>query len=460
MKTINRRETLLRGLFGAGYVGLRAMASGLPVWFLTNPRKASAQNMTCALANAGKAQFLVMSCSSAGDSISCNCPGTYTASAIVHPPDASMAPTSFQLGGTAVTAAAPWAALSGSVLARTNFFHYATGATVHGDHPKAMRLLGQTAGNEMVPSIYARHLYPCLGTVQAEPIAVGTAGNALEMISFSGRPLPVVSPTQLKQLLTGSATDPVVKLRSLRDQTLDGLNAMLKADGTPEQRKFLDAMASTQAQVRQLSQSLASTLAAITSDNVRGQALAAAALVAAKVAPVVTLHIPFGGDNHTDPNLADETFDHTDHDGSGRGVPGIQAVQSALASLGLSDTATFATMNVFGRDLSGTSKVNARGGRDHFGNHAVMVMIGRNVAPGVTGGTGVVTGSVYGATGIDPTTGASAPSGAGIAQADTAVAAAKTLGAALGISQSLLQANFIDHGRVRPVQATLNGVTL
>ena len=49
MRPVNRRETLLTGLFGAGYVGLRAMASGLPVWFLANPRRASAQALSCAL---------------------------------------------------------------------------------------------------------------------------------------------------------------------------------------------------------------------------------------------------------------------------------------------------------------------------------------------------------------------------------------------------------------------------
>lgn len=55
MKRINRRETLLAGLFGAGYVGLRAMATGLPAWFLVNPREANAQDMACALSAAGKA---------------------------------------------------------------------------------------------------------------------------------------------------------------------------------------------------------------------------------------------------------------------------------------------------------------------------------------------------------------------------------------------------------------------
>jgi hypothetical protein len=455
MRPFNRRQALLSGLFGAGYVGLRAMATGLPAWFLLNPRRASAQDMACAITARDKMQFLIVSASSAGDAISCNCPGTYTASAIMHPADATMAPTAFTLGASTVTAAAPWAALTAAVRNRTNFFHYATGATVHGDHPKAMRLLGQTTNGEMMPSIYAKHLAKCLGTVQAEPVAVGTSGNALEMISFSGRTLPTISPTQLKQLLTGSTTDPVVKLRALRDTTLNQLNALFKADGTPEQGRFLDAMAASQTQVRELAQSLATTLAAITTNDVHGQALAAAALIAAKVAPVVTLHIPFGGDNHTDPNLADETFDHTDHDASGRGVPGVQAVQDALTSLSLGDSVTFATMNVFGRDLSGTAKVQALGGRDHFGNHAVMVMIGKNVAPGVTGGTGAITGLVYGATGIDSTTGASMTTGGDIAQPDTGVSAAKTLGAALGIDQALLKPDFIDNGAIKPVASTL-----
>ena len=104
--------------------------------------------------------------------------------------------------------------------------------------------------------------------------------------------------------------------------------------------------------------------------------------------------------------------------------------------------------------------MQAQSGRDHFGNHAVMVMIGQNVAPGVTGGTGVLTGSVYGATGIDSTTGASMPTGGDITQGNTGIAAAKTLGAALGIDQSLMKADFVDNGAVKPVKTTLSGITL
>ena len=64
-------------------------------------------------------------------------------------------------------------------------------------------------------------------------------------------------------------------------------------------------------------------------------------------------------------------------------------------------------------------------------------MIGKNVAPGVTGGTSVITGTVHGASNIDSSTGASMPSGGDILRADTQVSAAKTLGAALGIDSAI-----------------------
>lgn len=458
MKSLSRRDALTAGLVGIGLTGLRAAATGLPAWFLANPRAASAQDMQCAITTMGKAQFLVVSASSAGDALSCNAPGTYDAAAIIHPTQAEFVKTNITLGSKTIAGAQIWSTLKADVLARTNFFHHLTGGLVHGDHPKVMRLMGNTTGGEMWPSIYAKHLFKCLGTVQAEPVAVGTGGNSLEQISFSGRTLSTVSPTQLKQLLTGSASDPVVKLRKLRDSTLDSLNTLFKQNGTKEQQAFLDAMAASQAQVRELAASLATTLDAITDDGVAGQALAAAALIAAKVTPVVTLHIPFGADNHTDANLYDEWFQHTDHDGSSTGVPGVQAVQDALASLMLTDSATFATMNVFGRDLSGTAKVNSRGGRDHFGNHSVMVMIGKNVAPGVTGGCTEISSGVYGASDIDSATGASKASGGDIARADSHTAAAKTLGVALGIDSSLLNADFVDNGMIKYVQGALNGV--
>ena len=166
------------------------------------------------------------------------------------------------IGGQTLGAALPWAdpsvmsptdmamgvatpatgQLKSSVLARTAFFHHRTGTTVHGDQPKVMKLLGDMSGGEMAVSAFAKHLSTCFGTVQAAPISVGARGNSSELVSFAGRTLPSISPTQLKQLLTGSKTDPLVKARVLRDQALNQLNQMAKDDGSNLQKQFLDKL--------------------------------------------------------------------------------------------------------------------------------------------------------------------------------------------------------------------------
>jgi hypothetical protein len=434
---VTRRDSLRAALFGSGYLGLRALATGLPLYFLRDPRRARADDLACAIIAKEKLQYLIVSTSSAGDPLNCNCPGTYEVPEIIHPMQPEMAATAVQLGSKSYMAAKPWAAteagglLTTATLARTAFFHHSTRTTVHGDQPKVMKLLGETKNGESIISAYAKHLAGCFGTVQPEPIAVGARGNAGELVSFAGRSLPGVSPTQLKQLLAGSRTDPLVKLRSLRDSALDELNQLAKLDASGVQQGFLDALALSQRQVRQLAEQLATTLNAITSDDVNGQALASAALIAANVTPVVTLHIGFGGDNHTDQDLQTETDQHL------TGVQGIQTLMDSLAMLGLGDKVTFATMNVFGRNLNGISKVAARTGRDHYGNHSVMVLIGKNVSPGVVGGVMMGKGGAYGASDIDSVTGAATP-GADIPVADSQLAAARTLGAALGIPQDLV----------------------
>jgi hypothetical protein len=352
-----------------------------------------------------------------------------------------LAPTALQLGDKMYQVGKPWAAvesggaLAANVLARTAFFHHSTRTTVHGDQPKVMKLLGATNRGEMLVSAYAKHLAGCFGTVQPEPIAVGARGNASELVSFAGRTMPAVSPTQLKQLLTGSRTEPLVKLRPMRDAALDQLNQLAKSDGSEVQKKFLDALATSQRQVRELAEALATTLSAITADDVNGQALAAAALISANVTPVVTLRIPFGGDNHSDQDLQTEVTQHVS------GVQGIQAVMNALAMLNLSDKVTFATLNVFGRNLNGIAKVESRSGRDHYGNHSVMVMIGKNVKPGVIGGVAKASSGQYVAADIDSATG-DAAMGGDIPAAQTHVAAARTLGAALGMPETALSDDF------------------
>src|SRR6266496_962044 len=72
--TITRRQSLQAWLAGAGAIGLRAMATGLPISFLVNPRSARAAD-ACA-AGAG-AQYLILSMLVSGDVLNCNVLGMY-----------------------------------------------------------------------------------------------------------------------------------------------------------------------------------------------------------------------------------------------------------------------------------------------------------------------------------------------------------------------------------------------
>jgi len=475
---IQRRQALGAGLVGAGLLGLRSIATGLPAWFIANPRTATAQDLSCLLESLDKAQFLIVSANFNGDPINCNCPGTYEDPAAVHPQQATMAPTAVQLGTRSYQAALPWAAtdnggkLAAATLARTNFFHYRTGSVVHGDQAKVLKMMGGTNKAEMLPSLYAKHLAGCLGTVQADPISIGAGRNAAELLTFEGRPAANVSPTSLKAMLGGATSggsgsgfgmrpggaNALRNLRQLRDQTLDQLNALAKESSTPIQAQFLDALANSQLRVRELTESLSSTLSGITGNDAAGQARAAGALFLAKVTPAVTIRLAFGGDNHSDADLQNEADQHD------TGIESIQTVLDVLAELGLSDQVTFATLNVFGRNLNG-SKVEGRAGRDHYANHAVSVLIGKNVAPGVTGGIAMGTGGGFGggasqlaAAHIDSSTGLPSPDG-DIPSSQTYGALARTLGVALGIPAPLLEPDFNANAGGKVVNAALEGVS-
>jgi hypothetical protein len=239
----------------------------------------------------------------------------------------------------------------------------------------------------------------------------------------------------------------LVTLRPLRDQSLDKINALLKTRGTTAQRDFLDRMALSQRQVRAIVANIGASLTAITSDNVQGQAYAAAALFQANVTPVVTIRVAFGGDNHTDQDLQTEVNQHAAiNNQTGTGPAGIQMVMDAINTVPeLAGKVTFATFNVFGRNLNSISKTESRGGRDHFGNHAVTVLIGKNVNPGVYGGVarnGTAATAPYVATDISAATGVGA-AGGDIPASQSHAAAARTIGAALGIPDAALANDFV-----------------
>jgi hypothetical protein len=334
-----------------------------------------------------------------------------------------MAATPIALGGRTYTGAQLWSTLPPWVLERTSFFHHATHTNNHANLPKVLRLMGQTARQEMLPSIFAKYLAPCFGTIQVDPVSAG-AGDVL---SIDGRSLPNVAPTGLRDLLSRPNT-PLQRLQALRDMGVDEIHGILKDRGTQAQRRYLDSLVQSRQQARALGGDLLDMLAAIRSDRADGQIIAAVALIKMNVTPVVTIRLNFGGDNHTDPGLLrSEVPQHA------TGIAQIGQLLEMLRTAGLQDRVTFAAYNVFGRTL----KKNGPEGRDHWGSHHATVMIGRGLRGGVVGGLEPKASDYY-ATGIDAQTGEKRPGAGDIPFAETLPAMAKTLGAALRIPADLL----------------------
>lgn len=426
---ISRRDLLLNGLLGAGSLGLRALCTGLPVAFLADPRTARAAD--AGDAGAETAQHLILCTSSAGDPLNANTPGTYDFADIAHSADPRMRPTALVLGGRAVTAAAPWASLPPHVLARTCFFHHRTLET---GHPHLPQVLHMGAASEMLPTLVAAHLATRLGTLSAQPIALGTG----EILSCGGSRLPSLPATAIGAALCGDRT-PLASAAALRDQTLAALRTQLATDGTRAQRALIDQHALSRNEAAARADRLLDDLSRVRSDDTAGQIAAAAALLALNVTPVVALPIDFGGDNHFDHGLRTETEQTL------RGVAHIAALLDRLAAYGLADRVTFASAGVFGRTL----KRHGLNGRDHWPLHQTAVLIGKNVRPGVVGGLAPHAGD-YAALGIDAGTGRPGEErdGSDFIRADeTLPALGKTLCRALGVPAGQVERS-IAGGRV------------
>jgi hypothetical protein len=415
---ITRRDMLLSTLFGAGYVGLRSLATGLPASFLLGPRRALAQGMTACSAT-DKAQFVIFNTSGAGDPINASVPGTYDDPNIVHSPDPMMAPTSIMLGGQSFMAAAPWATLPRAVLDRTSFFHMATTTPVHPKEPEVLKLMGSAKAGEMLPSLLAKQLAPCLGTIQTQPISLG-ATSPSEALSFGGATQPIIPALALKATLT-STPGPLTNLQALRDQTLGQLYDLYKQDASPAQKAYIDSLVTSQQQVRNINQSLLDALSSITDNTASSQILGAITLVQMKVTPVIAIHIPFGGDNHRDVGLASETAQTVS------GVAAIASLMQQLEALGLGDQVSFMSLNVFGRTLGPAST----DGRQHNPNHQVSIAIGKPFRSAVIGGVAPVKND-YGAVAIDSKSGRAAANG-DIAASGTLASFGKTMLAAVGV---------------------------
>ncbi len=419
---ISRRNVLSSALFGAGYIGLRALATGIPAAVLMRGKKALADG-TCAAAD--KAQFVIFQTSGNGDPINANAPGTYKDPLIAHNLDPTMVATALTINGTATTAAAPWATLPQNVLDRTCFWHIATNTPVHPKEPDVLKLMGTTTPSEMLPSLLARQLAPCLGTIQAQPITLG-ATSPSEGLSFGGQALPIIPPLALAATLT-SPTGPLTNLQKLRDDTLAKLDDVYRGSATKAQSAYLDSLIKSQTEVRNIKQDLLGQLSAISDNSVDSQITAAIALIQMNVTPVIAIHIPFGGDNHADAALAKEAAETVS------GVASIASLMSQLATAGLQDKVSFVSLNVFGRTI-GQGNTD---GRQHNENHQVSLTIGKPFKGGIIGGVAPMAGD-YGATALDSASGKSSSSG-DVAAGDTLASFGKTAMAAVGVDAATIE---------------------
>lgn len=431
MNGTTRREAILTSLFGAGGLGLRALFSGIPAAVLLDPRRASAD--ACYKKDA--AQYLIWSTSGAGDPLNANAPGSFDHPSIIHSADPEMAKTALTLPAGATTAAKPWTTLPPWALTRAGFFHHTTLTNSHANQPKMMRLMGAIKRQEMLVSLLSRQLAGCLGTLQREPISVGGASPG-EALSFGGRNLPILRPTALRDVLT-APTSPLTSAaaQKLRDADLDALNALYRDGGTTAQRQFLERYALSQQQARSIPQDLLSMLSGIKDNGVDSQLVAALALVRMNVTPVITIRLPFGGDNHTDADLKGEAAQ------TQSSVAAIGKLLTMLKDAKLEDRVTFASMNVFGRTLTNQHRPEATRtqGRDHFASHHVTVLVGKRVRGGVYGGVGVrATGVDVGAMPINSKTGKADLKG-DIAFDDTLGAVGKTIGLAVGTAPTVIE---------------------
>jgi hypothetical protein len=400
---ITRRKTLQSFLFGAGYLGLRSLATGIPVAVLARGPRALAAGAS----GPTKPQYFVMSTSYLGDPINANAPGTYGVTGIVHNPDAALMPaTSLTIGDTQTTAALPWAQLPASVRSQMSVWHIATQTPVHPKEPDVLSLMNTTAPAEMLPSLLAKQLQPALQTVQAQPICLGAISPS-EGLAFEGQALPIIPPLALAATLT-NPVGPLTSLQQLRDQTLAQIDDIYRGSASLAQRRYIDSLVISQGELRNINQNLLNLLSSIQDDSVSSQITAALALIQMNVTPVITIHIPCGGDNHSDPNLATEAT---------QTVSFMKSVGQLMTSVpsSLQGKVSFVSLNVFGRTMN-AANMNGPGGlngRNHNQNHQVSIVVSSAIKPGIVGGVAAMTSITqdFGALPIVSATGAGSANG-------------------------------------------------
>lgn len=445
----NRRNILRGGLAGAIALAFRASATGLPASFLLTRQTHGADVSP---------KFTILAGSSGGESMNCSGFGSYSsnnndlANLIDHPSSSEVPNTITQvvngtelnvndlanaanitLGSRTVRCARAYQALDQAFLDNLVGFWHQTGVNAHPEYGSVLQVNGalrSLAGNgsEQLPAAIAQETATVLGTSTNKPFVLNGG------YTDQGLPLNTYRPTTVKDLLTGDARIPVSEdnFGQLYDQTIDTIHSALKSDGTPEQKRFLDAHASTRAQARQLGDELSSLLNEIDTNDQINELKTAMALIKVRLAPVIVVRHTYSGDNHADSTLENETLQTL------QALEGLSEYWRLVNEYGLADQVVYATMNVFGR----TPSRNSRGGRDHWGRLTQGFIHGANVQGGQIGDLDSFNNNRIQASGINSQTGtASQPD---IAATDTLAAFSRTVMAAAGVAEDRLDARLPD----------------
>jgi hypothetical protein len=443
----SRRNILLSTLFGTGLVGLRALATGIPASILLNPRRALAGGCP---ATAAKPQYVILCTSGNGDPINANVPGCYGITNLYTCPDPTMMAANLTVGTTVYKAATPWAMMANLDPTRTQFWHLMTNTPVHPKEPDVLRLMSAINPAEMFPSFLSKNLAAALGTIQTQPVCVGAQGPS-EGLTFNGAALPIIPPTALKSTLVSDPKSPLNmnKLQSLRDSSLKTLTDVYLNNGaSPAQQSFIKSYVNSQTDLRNINAGLLSSLADLNMAKYP-QVDAAIALIRMNVTPVVSIHIPFGGDNHHD-NMYQAEATQT--------VSGCAELDYLLGQLklfttadgrSLADAVTVISLNVFGRTLLYDAKNGD--GRQHNPYHHVAFVVGQPFKGGVYGGVAQLPstmGGDFGCTAMSSATGAGG--GGDIKPVDTLAAWGMTVATGVGVDPNVISAQMSSNPNVNP----------
>ena len=303
-------------LFGAGLVGLRSLASGIPA---VDAPESAARDGRGARRRGGRR--------GAGDHqsavrhlqhvvrrrpVNCNAPGTYDDPGIDHPSDPSMVSTPMTFG----VADGQRGARSGrrspaSVLARTCFFHHGTYTIIHPDEVKVLGAHGASRRRRDAPLVsVARALHGARDGAPAAALAGRPTGPSRPSSTRGSR-----RPSSRRRRWRASSRSPrTASARPTwwRSATRRSIRSTptRAARGIRRRRTSSTSTRRRSRSFARCSRACSSSLSAIKDNSQDSQIQAAIILFQMKVTPVVAVHVSFGGDNHGDTGLASEIAGH------------------------------------------------------------------------------------------------------------------------------------------------------